>query len=277
MSKLIKNMLNKLSPHVKLPYTKVQGTFAQRQNNAIKLTEKLYEDLLPKFKKGSATIQDVQESVDKVLGKKVKILVRKNDDRDFTGGCDITYSKFTGAISKTTLDIDSIKNKIRVEELTTIMHEFLHVADQLFHPKYLARNQKMANYGLYTNKYNRFYDNFLYNIEMPEGKKDKAYIIRQVRNKVHNFLRRMPTEDKIDYLQDARYSLLSEHYAYQMQAKIAKRLNKKHIPIDKRDLVKENKNFMFQEKIDLLKQMAFEIIKKERQKWARTPKAPDIY
>ena len=55
-----------------------------------------------------------------------------------------------------------------------------------------------------------------------------------------------------------------------MQAKIAKRLNKKHIPIDKRDLIKENKNFMFQEKIDLLKQMAFDIIKKERQKWAKS-------
>ena len=57
-----------------------------------------------------------------------------------------------------------------------------------------------------------------------------------------------------------------------MQAKIAKRLNKKHIPIDKRDLIKENKNFMFQEKIDLLKQMAFDIIKKERQKWAKSKK-----
>ena len=270
MSKLIKNMLNKLSPHVKLQYSQIRGNFAQRQNKAIKLTEKLYEDILPKFKKGTATIQDVQDSVDKVVGKKDKILVRNNDDSDFDGGSDIFYSKFTGAITKTTLDINSIKNKIRVEELPTIMHEFLHVADQLLHPKYLARNQKMANFGLYTNKYNRFYDSFLYNIEMPEGKKDKAYILRQVRNRTHNFLRRMSTEDKIDYLQDARYCLLSEHYAYQMQAKIAKRLNKKHIPIDKRDLIKENKNFMFQEKIDLLKQMAFDIIKKERQKWAKS-------
>ena len=104
MSKLIKNMLNKLSPHVKLQYSQIRGNFAQRQNKAIKLTEKLYEDILPKFKKGTATIQDVQDSVDKVVGKKVKILVRKNDDSDFDGGSDIFYSKFTGAITKTTLE-----------------------------------------------------------------------------------------------------------------------------------------------------------------------------
>lgn len=51
MSKLIKNMLNKLSPHVKLQYSQIRGNFTQRQNKAIKLTEKLYEDILPKFKK----------------------------------------------------------------------------------------------------------------------------------------------------------------------------------------------------------------------------------
>lgn len=273
MFKLNINMLNKLSPHVKLPYSQIRGTFAQRQNKAIKLTDKLYQELLPKFKNGSSTIGEVQESINKVLGKDINISVRKNTVLDFDGGSDILYSEFTGAISKTTLDINTNRNnKVMAEDLVTIMHEFLHLTDQLFHPKYLSRNQTMANLGLYTDKYNQFYDKMLYAREFPTGKRDRAYIKRHLRHKIHKFLRKMPVEDKIDYLQDARYCLQSEYYAFQMQAKIAKRLNKKHFPINKKDLVKENGNFMFQEKINLLKQMALEIIKKEREKFAKMPK-----
>jgi hypothetical protein len=41
-------------------------------------------------------------------------------------------------------------------------------------------------------------------------------------------------------------------------------LNKKHHPILKEDLIKENKNFMFSEKIQLLTKIGADIIKEER-------------
>lgn len=153
MSEFNTNMqiLNKLSPTVKISYSKIRGSFETRQNNATKMVDKLYKEILPKFNKhGYITMETLHNSVSKVLNKNINISIRKNNDTIFDGGNDILYSEFTGKISKTTIDINTIKNKINRESLITILHEFQHVVDGLFHPKYLSRNQKMANDGLYT-------------------------------------------------------------------------------------------------------------------------------
>lgn len=272
MSEFKKNMIyiNKLSPTVKLPFPKVRGSVNYRQNQACNMVNQLYQDILPKFnKKGFINFSQIQDSLKKILGNKINISVRKNEySKIFNGGSDVLYSDFTGQISKTTIDIATIKNKIKRVDLTTLLHEFQHVTDQIFHPKYLTRNQKMANIGLYTKKYDRLYDDLIYNREFPEGKKDKKYILKHLRHKISNFLRGYEYEDKIDYLQDMRYSLTSEKHAYKTQLKYAKKLNKKHFKINKEDLVNENKNFMFDEKIQLLKDLAFETIHKSRLKHA---------
>lgn len=127
----------------------------------------------------------------------------------------------------------------------------------------------MANIGLYTKKYDRLYDEVIYNREFPEGRKDKKYILKRMSHKIKNFLRGFGIEDKVDYLQDIRYALISEKYAYSTQRKYAKIMNKKHFLINKKDLENENKIFMFDEKIKLLKNLTFEIIQKERLKHAQ--------
>lgn len=265
-----KNMIyiNKLSPTVKLPFKEVKGSVNYRQSKACNMVDKLYRGILPQFnKKEEISFAQAKKALKNVLKGQIDIPIRKNEYSDiFDGGSDILYSEFTGQISKTTIDIGTIKNKIKRVELTTLLHEFQHVADQIFHPKYLTRNQKMANIGLYTKKYDRLYDDLIYNREFPEGKKDKKIILNHLRNKINKFLRGLDSEDKIDYLQDIRYSLISEKHAYKTQLKYAKKLNKKHLKINKEDLENENKNFMFDEKIKLMKDLAFEIIQKNRQK-----------
>lgn len=265
-----KNMIyiNKLSPTVKLPFKEVKGSVNYRQSKACNMVDKLYRGILPQFnKKEEISFAQAKKALKNVLKGQIDIPIRKNEYSDiFDGGSDILYSEFTGQISKTTIDIGTIKNKIKRVELTTLLHEFQHVADQIFHPKYLTRNQKMANIGLYTKKYDRLYDDLIYNREFPEGKKDKKIILNHLRNKITKFLRGLDYEDKIDYLQDIRYSLISEKHAYKTQLKYAKKLNKKHLKINKEDLENENKNFMFDEKIKLMKDLAFEIIQKNRQK-----------
>lgn len=265
-----KNMIyiNKLSPTVKLPFKEVKGSVNYRQSKACNMVGKLYREILPQFnKKEEISFAQAKKALKNVLKGQIDIPIRKNGYSDiFDGGSDILYSEFTGQISKTTIDIGTIKNKIKRVELTTLLHEFQHVADQIFHPKYLTRNQKMANIGLYTKKYDRLYDDLIYNREFPEGKKDKKIILNHLRNKINKFLRGLDSEDKIDYLQDIRYSLISEKHAYKTQLKYAKKLNKKHLKINKEDLKNENKNFMFDEKIKLMKDLAFEIIQKNRQK-----------
>lgn len=267
-----KNMIyiNKLSPTVKLPFKEVKGSVNYRQSKACNMVDKLYREILPQFnKKEEISFAQAKKALKNVLKGQIDIPIRKNGYSDILdGGSDILYSEFTGQISKTTIDIGTIKNKIKRVELTTLLHEFQHVADQIFHPKYLTRNQKMANIGLYTKKYDRLYDDLIYNREFPEGKKDKKIILNHLRNKITKFLRGLNYEDKIDYLQDIRYSLISEKHAYKTQLKYAKKLNKKHLKINKEDLENENKNFMFDEKIKLMKDLAFEIIQKNRQKHA---------
>ncbi len=272
MCEFIKNMIyiNKLSPTIKLPFKKVQGSVNFRQTKACDMVNKFYREVFPAFNdKGEITFSQIQKALKSVLKGQINLSVRNNGySKMYDGGSDILYSDFTGQISKTTIDINTIKNRINREGLGTLLHEFQHVTDQIFHPKYLTRNQKMANIGLYTKKYDRLYEDLIYNREFPEGKKDKRDILKHLHHKISKFLRGFEIEDKIDYLQDMRYSLISEKHAYKTQLKYAKKLNKKHFQINKEDLVNENKIFMFDEKIKLIKDLAFEIIQKERLKHA---------
>lgn len=263
-------ILNKLSPTVKIPYSKIRGSFETRQDNATKMVDKLYKELLPQFNNhGHITMETLHNTVSKVLNKDIKVSIRKNNDNIIDGGNDILYSEFTGKISKTTIDINTIKNKINRESLNTILHEFQHVVDGLFHPQYLSRNQKMANDRLYTKKYDNLYEDLIYSRDFPDGRKDKKYILNRLRHKIEHFFRGMPADVKMNYIQDAKYCLLSEKYAYSTQRKYAKIAKKKHFPFNAYELDNENKNFMFDEKIKLLKDMGFEIIKKERSEHAR--------
>ncbi len=263
-------ILNKLSPTVKIPYSKIRGSFETRQDNATKMVDKLYKELLPQFNNhGHLTMETLHNTVSKVLNKDIKVSIRKNNDNIIDGGNDILYSEFTGKISKTTIDINTIKNKINRESLNTILHEFQHVVDGLFHPQYLSRNQKMANDRLYTKKYDNLYEDLIYSRDFPDGRKDKKYILNRLRHKIEHFFRGMPADVKMNYIQDAKYCLLSEKYAYSTQRKYAKIAKKKHFPFNAYELDNENKNFMFDEKIKLLKDMGFEIIKKERSEHAR--------
>lgn len=88
MSEFNTNMqiLNKLSPTVKISYSKIRGSFETRQNNATKMVDKLYKEILPKFNKhGYITMETLHNSVSKVLNKNINISIRKNNDAIFDG------------------------------------------------------------------------------------------------------------------------------------------------------------------------------------------------
>lgn len=89
--------------------------------------------LFQNLKNERLTFFQVEQSIKNILGNKVKLSVRQNPNSSiFDGGSDILYSDFTGQISKTTIDIDTVKNKINRERLGTLLHEFQHVADHSF-------------------------------------------------------------------------------------------------------------------------------------------------
>lgn len=260
--------VNRLLPKVSLPYNIIKGSVQDRQRKAIHIVDKFYRDLMPKFKRNQITVKELQKSIDDIFQKRVNIIVKENIDNNFFGGSDIEYSPISNCITGTTIEIPIIKKKIHITNMVTILHEFQHAVDQLFHPKYLNRNQFMYQNELYNNKYNNLYDNFIYRHENIENKKTKAKVIKKLEHKIRKYLRGYSAEDKINYLQDTRYNLMMENQAYYTQRKYAKAMNKKHIPILSEDLANENENHMFAEKIKLLNKLLAEIIKKERTKHA---------
>ena len=169
---------NSLAPNVRLPYNIIRGTVAQRREKVINCVENLYRDLYPKFVHGKVSVADVQKSVDKVVGAKGKVHVIKNGSSAYEGGQDVLLSEFSGKMSALTLEIDTKERFFKFPDLITILHEFFHVADMFFHPKYAARYQYMSSVGLYFKKYDKLCEDVFYHEEKPLGRKYKAKRLR---------------------------------------------------------------------------------------------------
>ncbi len=257
-------MTNRLLDSVKLPYKITRGSYIERQQKADRIVNKIFDDIQGQFKNNELSLEKMQKSIDKNIPRHVKIIIKNCEDQDYEGLSDILYSPQSGKINATTIEIPTKNKKVKIEDLPTIMHELQHVIDQLYHPKYLARNQELKNKSLMTEKYINLYDEWIYNKEDPENKKEIKYILTVIKQKILEFLKGKSTSDKINYLQDCKYCLQMEDKAYFTQAKIAKKLKKKHRKIDKNELLKLNKNYMFQEKIKLINEIAGSIIGKER-------------
>ena len=262
-------MITKLAPSVKLPYKQVNGSLQQRQQAAIKLVDKLYRELYPKFNKNNELpLTEIQKSIDGIFEKKVKILVKESSTPEFDGSSDVICSPINGSFTATTLELNpNKKGNVHISDLVTIIHEFQHIVDQLFIPKYLVRGQKMTLNSMMTSKYQKLYDQ-LYCYEYPETKADKRKIIKFLEHQIKKFLKGMNVSEKIDYIQDARYSLSMEEQAYRTQRKYAKKLYKKHISIKNGELDDEISLHMLKEKIKLLTRIGFELIETERGKHA---------
>ena len=262
-------MITKLAPSVRLPYNQIKGSLEQRQQAAIELVDKLYRKLYPKFDKNNELpLIEIQKSIDDIFEKKVKIIVKKNPTPEFDGNSDVVCSPINGSYTATTIELNSNKKgNVHVSDLITIIHEFQHIVDQLYIPKYLIRDQKMTLQSMMTPKYQKLYDQ-LYCYEYPESNTEKREILKILEYQIKNFLKGISTSKKLDYIQDARYSLMMEEQAYRTQRKYAKKLHKKHFPIKDGELDDEISLQMLKEKIKLLQQIGFELIKKERGKHA---------
>lgn len=261
-------MSNCLLPQVKLPYKYVRGTIQYRQGKAAQLTDYFYRNLRGQFKDGKISLAKIQDCVDSVMPSRIKVSVRnllsELDDTDVEAYSDTLYSSSSGKINVLTIELPTVDNKISIQDLPALMHEFQHVADQIFHPKILSRNQDLARKGLCTDEYRDLYETYIYNYEAPESKREHDYILKRMEQVIKSFMSKMSPEEKAGYLQDSRYCLMLEENAYHTQYKYAKKLKKQHVPLRDDSLIKENKDYMFAEKIELLNNMLASLIRKER-------------
>lgn len=264
-----------LLPQVSLPYDMVRGSIQARQQQSVRVVDNIFKDLYERLNKGEITLAQVQDVIDANLpSRRIRIITKSaGNDISLSGASDINYSDVTGMITSTTVEIPIKNGKIGFKDFGVIIHEIRHVIDQLFHPKMLARNQFMANHGYYENgKYDRLYDRFLYNEEITNGKADRRKVIRKLEHKIRHFLRYMTPEEKINYIQDLKYGMEMENWAYSTELKYAKKLRKKHRPLPKEEYTNWNALYMFDEKIKLLKEIGLDIIKESRAKQSKRVK-----
>ncbi len=259
--------INFLQPNVKLPFSEVSGSFAYRQQKAAELVDKLYRDLMPKFRHGELPFDEVKLSVKNVLKGRGRVRVIHDEHGEYMGASYFTFSEYTCSISGQTLEMPPKIKKLTPCDLITVLHEFQHIADALFHPKYMARTQFLYLTNLFPSKeLDRYTENVLYKVEYPKNVKDKVHKLKIFKQKTLKFLEDKTIEEQIDLLQDSRKFLQTEIQAYKTQLKYAKKLAKKGYDISNDDLQHCERKMLLQEKLDILTHIAADIIKGERAK-----------
>lgn len=262
-------MSNITLPPVKLPYKTVKGSLQIRQDKSSQLVNKFYREIKGRFKNGEISLKEIQKCIDELLPNNINVIVKNLvqdvEDPDLLGYSALNYNS-SSKINAITLELLTTENKIRLRDLPSLMHEFTHITDQLYNPKILARCQYMTEKDLYVKDYDNLYESFIYNLEEPECNKEKLFILKRLEQVFKGFLKKLDPKDKINYLQDSRYSTMLEINGYHSQRKFAKQLAKQHVNIDEEDLLNENKNYMFSEKLELLNKLLKDIINKERAK-----------
>lgn len=258
--------INKLANTIKVPLKYTQGNFAQRQIKANNLTDTLYKSFENEIKSDYTifTFSDIFHKIYKIMpDKNLHVVIRTNRSKNYGAYTEYLYDRNKKIIG-VGIDLPGIKNSIRTVYIPYLMHEFQHVSDQIFHPKYMARAQSLSCKRLMNNKYERFYDKYYYCIEDCHSEKNKKEILENVKIRTMNFIKKLGIREKLDILQDMRYCLESEIYAYAVEKQTAERLKNKNLSFLKDSLYDMPKHAMFREKIEIVKEIASELIKSER-------------
>lgn len=258
--------INKLANTIKVPLKYTQGSFAQRQIKANNLTDSLYKSLESEITDDYSifTFSGLLNKIYQVVpDKNLHFVIRTNRSKNYGAYTEYLYDRNKKIIG-VGIDLPGIKNSIRTTYIPYLMHEFQHVSEQIFHPKYMARAQSLSCKRLLNNKYDRFYDKYYYCIEDCHSEKNKKDILENVKIRTMNFIKKHGISEKLDILQDIRYCLESEINAFTVEKQTAEMLKNKNLPYIKDSLYDMPKHAMFREKIEVVKEIASDLIKSER-------------
>lgn len=255
-----------VSPKVKFSYNIAKGSPEARRNMASKLNEQLFQAVQPEIKDGRVAIQDFDRAIHSVMPEDVNVEVKNfNSLGCFNGQSKYIYDKEENLIGQT-IEIPTRSGKILSKNLPVTFHESRHVMDTLCNPKMSGRVAVMEREGLYTKKFNKLYENEIYNYEDCYTVEGKIERLEKLKKKILKFLKGKSVENQVNCIQDMRYSLQTEYNAYGDAVKFARKLHKDNYKVDSGDMVDDRKDFMFLEKIALLKKIGFEIIQAERER-----------
>ena len=257
-------MRNVLLPSTRLPYHIVKGSVAARAANSEKLTQKIYESLSEGIKTDKTILkfETIQNRLLKLIPG-VKVKVQKSKKPDCEALIDVFGSK-KGIVYGYLLGIKRPENKVRVGFFPMLMHEIQHLSDYLYNPKNLAREQKLIKIQEKFHKYNNFYLKYMYDEYPSDSPQMRKLYMYYVKSALYDFVKKADENYIIDFLQDIRYTLKSETNAYKKQIEYAHKLQEKGFKINPQDFQERIKYFMFEEKIKLLEETLYILIKKQR-------------
>ena len=254
-----------VEPSVKFSYNLIRGSVKSRQEFVSGLNNKIFNFLLPAFAKRKVDINYLDKIYTPLLPepKYVKIKKLDNVNRNIVQGLS-DYIEECGKFKGLTIELSTKKSKVKNTDFITFMHENTHVLDVLSNPKYTARIKKLNCFDERYTPVNDWFDNVMYHEEDIQNLATKKQLIKSIYKKTEKAIKNLSRIEKIDILQDSRYTLEQEYNAYEEQLKYAKILFKMKRPVDDLDLKDYSKKYMFKEKLSILKNIIYKLIQEER-------------
>lgn len=259
-------------PNTKFSYNLTRGSSPSREKFVSQLNEKFFASFDELMSRKNVTLSDIKKIYHTLLPEKKNIEVKKFVSNGcYEAAMDYKYDS-EGKIVGLTIELPIKNSKIAEDMLPTIMHENTHLLTTLAVPKHTALTQKLYEQGKFGKPYDDWYRDTLYK----EEKIDENYTLNDMTQNIiestKKFLCGKLCKDKVYYLQDARYQLEQELFAYKEQLKYAKKLNDMGRKVKEDDLEDFDKYFFLTEKIQILKTMIAEQIEKARDKIAKRNK-----
>lgn len=237
-----------------LPLQRTKGTFALRMQKSNRVNAVFFNEIKDKFVNKEMSLQEFGTYLKKIVPENINLDVikyKKNGVFSLSSTDAINIDGY-----KIKLELNKPTKKININSAGTFMHETQHLFDSLFNPKFLARTIALLNKEKTSDlkKMDKFYDNYIYNTSNLTIKK------------LNEFLKNMPIQGQIDFLQDSRYRIYSEQNAYIAGKKYQKEID---ILYNEDNFTTANVKYgkyKFPQKIKILEQKLAEILTAERLK-----------
>lgn len=257
---------------VKFSYNISKGSIQDRKELVSRLNDKFFDAFLElSADNKKMKLKNLSNLYGKILPEKKNIKVNSLSKKykDCDGASDYIYDEM-GRLQGLTLEIPTNMFGKSKASLVTIIHENTHVLDTLAQPKHTALLQKMVMNGKYTTARNKWFQNELYNSEnISSFDTDKIKKrMEEIEHLSRKFIKKKSIQDKIDYLNDARYELEQEQNAHAEQLRFAKKLKSLGRVVERDDLEDYDRVYLFTEKINVLKKILREILTNERKELA---------
>lgn len=246
----------KIDKIAKFPYEFVKGSQTGRRQLVRDLNYRFFRNISEKFKTKDISFDVFQKTLDETVPFTHKVVVSKSKSNGgFLGiNVDDSFNKVVGY--NMLIPPNAFSGEISLTTADAFMHESAHYFSFMTNPKTVARIAKVYETGLHT-KTQDFYNSVLYS---------KKYLSKsEISKKLDEFLSTLEKQERIDFLQNSRYRLKDELFAYQEGEKYQSLIQDIHHDkiCEKVDAI-DFSDYNFDIKIKLLEEKLANELKKSR-------------